>query len=147
MRVYLTGGVAIEHEEKLVEERELAGRQGRLAFAFLASERHRPIAKDELVSVVWPDTPPREIETALSAILSKLRTAFRKVSPAATVEAFTTKSTAADVWIDLEHAAIDRRGGRRTAGRQDLRRGVTRSADVIARRPFLAGEEAPGSRR
>ena len=79
MRVYLTGGVAIEHEEKLVEERELAGRQGRLAFAFLASERHRPITKDELVAVVWPDTPPREIETALSAILSKLRTAFRKV--------------------------------------------------------------------
>ncbi len=108
--------------EKLVEERELAGRQGRLAFAFLASERHRPITKDELIAVVWPDTPPREIETALSAILSKLRTALKKVSPAATVEVRSGTiqlRLPPDVWIDLEHAAnsIDEAEGALRAGK------------------------------
>ena len=78
MRIYLTGRVAIENGETLVEERELAGRQGRLAFAFLAGERHRPIPGRSWSSVVWRDTPPSEIETALNAILSKLRSALEE---------------------------------------------------------------------
>ena len=147
MRIYLTGRVAVELGEKLVEERELAGRQGRLAFAFLASERHRPITKDELIAVVWPDTPPREIETALSAILSKLRTAFRKVSPAATVEvrAGTIQlRLPPDTWIDLEHAAnsIDEAEGALRAGKICDAWSHAVTLVVIARRPFLAGEEA-----
>jgi hypothetical protein len=36
-RVYLTGRISIEHGSKMLDERELVGRQGRLAFAFLAS--------------------------------------------------------------------------------------------------------------
>ena len=105
-----------------------------MAFAFLASERHRPITKDELVAVVWPDTPPREIETALSAILSKLRTAFRKVSPAATVEVRSGTiqlRLPADAWIDLEHAAnsIDEAEGALRAGKSATR-GVTRSRSL-----------------
>ena len=108
MRIYLTGRVSIENGETLVEERELAGRQGRLAFAFLAGERHRPIPREELVSVVWRDTPPNEIETALNAILSKLRSALKKAGSTAGVEvrARTIEiRLPADVWIDLEHAA------------------------------------------
>ena len=147
MRVYLTGRVAIEQGEKLVEERELAGRQGRLAFAFLASERHRPITRDELVAVVWPDTPPREIETALSAILSKLRTAVRKVSSTATVEVRTGTiqlRLPPDTWVDLEHAAnsIDEAEGALRAGKMCDAWSHAVMLVVIARRPFLAGEEA-----
>jgi DNA-binding SARP family transcriptional activator len=148
LRIYLTGRILIEHEETLVEERELAGRQGRLALAFLASERHRPATKEELVSVVWPDAPPREIEAALNAILSKLRGALKKAAPAATIDVRTgtiQMRLPSDVWIDLEHAAnaIDEAEG---ALRSNDTRGAWSHAValvIIARRPFLPGEDAP----
>ena len=147
LRIYLTGRISIEYGETLVEERELAGRQGRLAFAFLTSERQRPISKEELTSVVWPDTPPREIETALSAILSKLRTVLKKASSGATVEVRSGTiqlRLPSDVWVDLEHAAnsIDEADGALRAGhlRDAWSHAVT--LVIIVRRPFLPGEEA-----
>ncbi len=149
LRIYLTGRVSIEYGEKLVEERDLSGRQGRLAFAFLSSERQRPVAKEELISVVWADKPPNEIETALGAILSKLRAAVKQVAPSVAGAVDVRSGTVQmrlprDVWIDLEYAAnaIDEAEGA-------LRSGDTRSAwshamalAVIARRPFLPGEDA-----
>ena len=148
MRIYLTGRILIENGQTLVEERELAGRQGRLAFAFLVSERHRPVPKEELIAVVWRDAPPNEIDTALSAILSKLRAAFKKAGStiavdvrAGTVDVRLTQ----DVWIDLEHAAnaIDEAEGALRAG--DAKRAWSDAVVlvVIARRPFLPGEDAP----
>ncbi|MGH9254572.1 MAG: hypothetical protein ACRD3C_08380 [Vicinamibacterales bacterium] len=71
LRIYLTGRIAIEHGATLLEERELAGRQGRLAFAFLAAGRHWAVSREGLTSIVWSDTPPREVDVALNAILSK----------------------------------------------------------------------------
>jgi DNA-binding SARP family transcriptional activator len=147
LRIYVTGRVLVEYGEKLVEERQLAGRQGRLAFVFLVSERHRPVTKEELISVVWPDTPPRGIETALSAILSKLRGALKKAAPTASIEVRSgtiQMRLPADVWIDLEHAAnaIDEAEG---ALRSNDARGAWSHAVtlvIIARRPFLPGEEA-----
>jgi DNA-binding SARP family transcriptional activator len=147
LRIYVTGRILVEHGETLVEERELAGRQGRLALAFLVSERQRPVTKEELISVVWPDTPPREIETALSAILSKLRGALKKAAPTAIIDVRSgtiQMRLPLGVWIDLEHAAnaIDEAEGA-------LRSNDTRSAwshavalVIIARRPFLPGEDA-----
>ena len=148
LRIYLTGRISVEFGEKLVEERELAGRQGRLALAFLVSERRRPVTKEELTSVVWPDTPPREVEAAVAAILSKLRAALRKVTPAASLEVRSGTiqlRLPSDVWIDLEHAAnsIDEAEG---AVRADDARGAWGHAVtlvIIARRPFLPGEDAP----
>ncbi len=147
LRIYLTGRISLENGERLVEERELAGRQGRLAFAFLASERQRPTTKEELTSVVWPDTPPREVESALAAILSKLRATLRKVTPAATLEVRSgtiQMRLPSSVWIDLEHAAnsIDEAEGALRAG--DARRawGHAVTLVIIARRSFLPGDEA-----
>ena len=148
-RIYLTGRICLEHGNVLVEERHLAGRQGRLAFAFLTSERHRPVSKDELIGVVWPGATPRELEASLSAILSKLRAAFKRTGLGAAAGVEVLSGTVqlrlpADVWIDLEHAAnaIDEAEGALRAG--DGRRGWGNAAALvsIARRPFLAGEEA-----
>jgi DNA-binding SARP family transcriptional activator/tetratricopeptide (TPR) repeat protein len=57
-------------------ESELPGRQGRQLFAFLALERHRRVRRTELVGVLWPERPPSSAESALSALLSKLRRAL-----------------------------------------------------------------------
>ena len=147
LRIYLTGRISVESGETLVEEREFAGRQGRLALAFLVSERHRPVTKEELTAVVWPDTRPRETETALAAILSKVRTALKKAAPTSVdVRSGTVQMRLPpDVWIDLEHAAnaIDEAEGALRADDALGAWGHAVALVIIARRPFLPGEEAP----
>jgi DNA-binding SARP family transcriptional activator len=146
LRICLTGRISLENGETLVEECELPGRQGRLAFAFLASERQRPMTKEELTSVVWPDNPPREVETALAAILSKLRAAMKKADPAAGVEVRTGTiqlRLPSDVWIDLEHAAnsIDEAEGlhilsRITSANGEHALAVQYATEIIELEPF-----------
>lgn len=149
LRIYVTGRISLEHGETLVEARDLTGRQGRHAFAFLITERHRPVPKDELISIVWPDSAPRETEDALNAILSKLRAALKKAAArAGTIDAVCGTIQArlcSDVWIDLEHAAnsIDEAEGALRSGDCHRAWGPAVAAVIIGRRPFLAGDDAP----
>jgi DNA-binding SARP family transcriptional activator len=57
-------------------ESELPGRQGRQLFAFLVLERRRRVRRAELIGVLWPERAPDSAESALSALLSKLRRAL-----------------------------------------------------------------------
>lgn len=62
-RIYLTGRIAVEHDGRVrVDERDLPGRQGRLAFVHLVAYRHRPTRRDDLMDVLWGDAPPQECE-------------------------------------------------------------------------------------
>ena len=55
LRIYLTGRVGLELDgEPVLDERHLRGKQGRLAFVYLACERTRPVPRDELAEVIWP---------------------------------------------------------------------------------------------
>src|SRR3954467_1480631 len=54
----------------------LPGRQGRLLFAYLVLNRSRGCPRDELIDVLWPEGPPAAADSALSALLSKLRPAL-----------------------------------------------------------------------
>jgi DNA-binding SARP family transcriptional activator/tetratricopeptide (TPR) repeat protein len=54
----------------------LPGRQGRLLFAYLTVNRNRGCPRDELIDVLWPEGPPAAADSALSALLSKLRRAL-----------------------------------------------------------------------
>jgi DNA-binding SARP family transcriptional activator len=149
-RIYLTGRVAIEHGATLVEEGQLTGRQGRLAFVYLAAHRHSTVGRDELIDVIWPERPPAEIEVAFSAILSKLRGALKKAglherAVLGVRMGSVALRLAGDMWIDLEAAfnAIDEAEGAIRAG-DDTRSWACANVGVsIARRPFLAPEEAP----
>ena len=147
LRIYLTGRISAEYGETLVDERALPGRQGRLAFAFIVSERQRPVTKDEFTSVVWPDAPPREVETAVAAILSKLRSTLKKATPETSLEVrlgTIQLRLPRDTWIDLEHAAnaIDEAEGALRSGDSRAAWGHAVALVAIARRPFLPGEEA-----
>src|SRR5215217_2932493 len=51
----------------------LPGRQGRLLFGYLVLNRDRDCGRAELIDALWPERPPAAADTALSALLSKLR--------------------------------------------------------------------------
>jgi DNA-binding SARP family transcriptional activator len=150
-RIYVTGQICLEDAGRLVTERDLPGRQGRLAFAFLVVNRTHPVSRDDIMSVVWPDEPPGDSDTALSAILSKLRAAFRTLgwdAQACDIQSHSgtlTLRTPNDTWIDIEAAAnaIDQAEG--ALRRQDYRGawGDANIAASIARRPFLPHADAP----
>jgi DNA-binding SARP family transcriptional activator len=150
-RIYLTGRVAIENDGNLIDERQLTGRQGRLAFVFLAIHRHRVIRRDELVTAIWGNAPPNEVETALSAILSKLRSSFRKAGLPTKESGIAVRlGTAelrlpAETWIDIEAAsnAVDEAEGALRKGESRIAWSHSNVVVAIARRPFLQDEDAP----
>jgi DNA-binding SARP family transcriptional activator len=147
-RIYLTGTVAIEHAGTLVDERKLPGRQGRLAFVYLVVHRTAPVTRDDLTQIIWPDEPPPELDSALSAILSKLRAAFREARLPAALDHHLGAlhvRLPPDLRVDIEDAAsaMDEAEG---AWRQRDARSAWAHANVVVavtRRPFLAREEAP----
>ena len=116
----------------------LPGRQGRLLFAYLAVHRDRACPRPELVDVLWPEAPPASADTALSALLSKLRRALG--DGVLTGRSELRLAFDGDVWIDVEHAAAAAR--RAEAARQD---GDWRAAGAAARDVLsaLAGEFLP----
>jgi SARP family transcriptional regulator, regulator of embCAB operon len=150
-RIYLTGQVSVENGGTLIDERDFPGRQGRLAFVFLAIDRHRPVRRDELISAIWRDEPPNEVDGALGSILSKLRGALQKVglgTERACIEVrrgCVELRLPSDTWVDVEAAinAIDEAEGAMRA--RDLPRawGSSNVVVTIARRTFLSDEEAP----
>jgi DNA-binding winged helix-turn-helix (wHTH) protein len=74
----ISSQVRIEHGQTLLGERDLLGRQGRVALALLVAERDRPVTRDELAEELWLDDPPPTWEKAAMAVVSKLRAALRR---------------------------------------------------------------------
>lgn len=148
-RIYLTGRLAVEHAGELIlDEAAFPGRQGRLVFAYLAVDVQRPVPRAELTDVLWGDSPPREAETTLSAVLSRLRALLRRIPSGASMAV--QNGTIAlrfplDAWLDVEGAtnAIDEAEGARRRGDQAAAWSHANIAAAIARRPFLPSEEAP----
>ena len=74
IRIYLTGRVGLEvNGQVLINQTQIRGKQGRLAFAYLVHERTRTVPKEELATIIWPDEMSPDWEGALSAITSRIR--------------------------------------------------------------------------
>jgi DNA-binding SARP family transcriptional activator len=142
LRVYLTGKVAVEDGDLLVPERWFPGRQGRLAFAVLAWGRERAISIDELADIVWDGQPPNAWQTALRALVSKLRTALGGSANIEHAFGCYQLRLPADAWVDVEAcgAAIHDAETAFREGEFQLAMGSALVANAIARRPFLAGD-------
>lgn len=65
------GRLAVTWKGRRIES-ELPARQGRLLFVFLVVGRSRPISRDELLEVLWPNPSPGG-EASLRSLLSRLR--------------------------------------------------------------------------
>lgn len=150
MRIYLTGRITLETAERLVEQADFPGQQVRVAFAYLACERKRPVSRSELAEVLWPAHQPPSWDSALSAVVSKLRSLLSKVGPAGFAPVTSASGCyelrlPADCWIDLEAAAdsIHAAEAALAAAEPERAYGPSAVAHHIARRPFLAGSEGP----
>ena len=116
-RIYLCGRVTVERNGRTLSEAALGGRQGRLLFAFLGTRRTQPVSKAHLIDAIWgPRTPP-SVETAINALVSKLRAALRKLGVprphGVASDVGTYQFVVPSAWIDIEDArtAIDRAEG------------------------------------
>lgn len=124
-------------------EHELPGRQGRLLFVFLVCNRLRPTSRAELVDALWPHDLPAAADSALSALLSKLRRAVGTHALDGRSELRLVLS--ADAFVDYEAAeeALHRAESavRREAWADAW--GPARVALHTATRGFLTGDDAP----
>jgi DNA-binding SARP family transcriptional activator len=122
-------------------EGKLPGRQGRLALAFLGTHRERPVRRDELLGAIWPGTPPPAADSALRALLSKLR----KVLAPAQVEGRDEQRLVLPPGsvIDIEHArrAIHRAESAIASCDWAAAWGPSQVTLMTARRGFMPGEE------
>jgi DNA-binding SARP family transcriptional activator len=146
LRIYLTGNVALAHGDLLVPDRSLPGPQGRLALALLALERRDAVAASRLADIIWQDEPPASAETALRAIVSKLRRVLAGTGAECSIGAAFgcyQLRLPVDTWIDVEAAGAAVHDAEVAMRRGDLvaANGDALVAVTIARRPFLEGTE------
>ena len=141
-RIHLCGRFTVRLGGVRLED-ALPGRQGRTLFAFLVAHRRHLTPRQELLGVLWPDQVPSAADSALAALLAKLRRIVgsdvvdgrhdvRLVLPA-------------HAWIDVEAAqeALHRSESAIALHEWAQAWGPARVASHIAARGFLPGYEAP----
>ena len=149
LRISLAGRLAVEADGRSVDTGGL-GRLGRIALAYLVSERHRPVTRDELADALWGDDLPRSWETSLRGVALRLRGVLGAAGLVPT-EALTSAlgcwqlALPADAEVDIEAAVahVPRAEQALATGRPDEARQLAGRAAAVAGRGFLA--EAAGS--
>lgn len=147
VRAYLSGRMSLEVGPRRVQADRFPGQQGRVAFACLTLERARPVTRAELAEVVWPGRLPAAWESALSAIISKLRSVLAKTGLGPNVltggRGYYELHLPSQSWVDVEAAAEAIHDAEAALKSADPRRayGPSAVAHHIARRPFLPGEQ------
>lgn len=140
-RIQLCGRYALDDCGTRVDGR-LPGRQGRLLLAYLVVNWDRTVTRDELAFALWGDELPHDLETCLSAVLSKVR---RVVGPArlqgrGELRFLPDEETFVDVHYAIE--ALHRAEAHAAAGRFGDAWQPSHTSYHIARRRFLLGHEA-----
>ena len=96
VEVGLTGRVALQGDDGAVGGSGL-GAPAQLACAYLVLERRRPVSRDELADVLWPDDLPRSWKQLVRHAIAQIRVAFREAGLTPT-EALTTASGGRWTW-------------------------------------------------
>ena len=108
----------------------LPGRQGRLLFAYLVLNRDRDCGRPELIDLLWPEHPPAAAETALSALLSKLRRALGDGTLVGRSELRLVP--AGEVRVDVEEAEAATARGEAAIDAYDWTRATEEARTVLA---------------
>ena len=141
LRVQVCGALAIERDGQRLDGL-LPGRQGRLLFAYLVVNRHRPAPRDEVAEALWREPDPAAVDARLNPLLSKLR----RVLGADSVDGRSAlRLCLPEAWVDLEAAAEAIHRAESAVAQRDWARawGPALTALFAAERGFLPGEDAP----
>ncbi len=148
VRLYLTGRLVVEGPEGVADATTLPGRQGVRAVCALGLAGNSPLRREQLAVALWEDDPPPSWDNALSAVVSKVRTALGEIGldPATVlpvVGGCYELRLPAGSWIDVEVARnrLDRAEGALRAGDADTAWSEATVATSVLRRPLLPGEE------
>jgi DNA-binding SARP family transcriptional activator len=135
-RIQLCGRLVARIEGERIED-ALPGRQGRLAFAYLAANRRTTVTRDELEDALWSGSAGSD---RLSPLLSKLRQVVPLEGRGDLRLALPDRA-----WIDVEAAAEGLHRAEGAVAQEDFKAawGPARVAQHVATRVFLPGEEAP----
>jgi DNA-binding SARP family transcriptional activator/DNA-binding beta-propeller fold protein YncE len=148
LRVFLAGRVAVEANDRVIDEGRFPGRQGRLLFAYLVDARGRPVPRDELAEVLWEESPPATWEKALTVIASKVRSLLADSG----VDGATALTSAfgcyrlelpEGAWVDViaaEDAAQEAEDALSAADPDRAKAEGMLAASLVAR-PFLPGDD------
>jgi DNA-binding SARP family transcriptional activator len=149
VRIYVAGTVAVELPLVIISERDLPGSQGRTILAMLAAEHRRPLSRHQIADELWPGGLPRSWETALRAVISKLRTALAAGAAGEDLidNAFGCYQLRCPpgFWLDLEAAAAALHAAETDLARADAAAAAVNAkvACLITSRPFLPGVSSP----
>lgn len=141
-RIQVCGRLAIELAgEELTSK--LPGGQARILFTYLIVCRARAARREELVEALWPYRAPAGADGALSALLSRLRSALGAEVLCGRGELHL--QLPGDAWVDLEAAEEAIHRAEAAVARADWARGWGPSlvALLTARRGFLPGADLP----
>lgn len=141
-RIQLCGRLAVELLGRDLTATLPAG-QAQVLFTYLTVTRALPSGRDELVEALWPYRPPAGADTALSALLSRLRSVLG-------TDVLSGRSEIRlrlphDAWVDLEAAeeAIHRAEAAVTQGEWARGWGPSLVALFTARRGLLPTKDLP----
>jgi SARP family transcriptional regulator, regulator of embCAB operon len=141
-RIQLCGLLAVELLGRDLTAKLPAG-QAQVLFTYLTVTRALPTGRDELVEALWPFRPPAGADTALSALLSRLRSVLGADVLHGRSEIQLRLPN--DAWIDLEAAeeAIHRAEAAVMQGEWARGWGPSLVALFTARRGFLPRQDLP----
>ena len=147
LRIYLTGRLALEWNGNLFEQSAFGGRQGALVFARLLMPRGSAVGRDDLAALLWDEAPPNAWDSALNAVVSKLRVLLARagldksrVMPSAL--GCYQLNLPADAWLDVEAAfdSLHAAEGMLKRSRYQDAWAAAQVAYHIYKRPFLPAE-------
>ncbi len=147
-RVYLTGGIAVEHGAALVTGAVVSTRQAQLVLAALAWRPGKAVDRQRLREVLWPDEPPPSADTAIATVVSSLRHALAPtgLSVSTAWSAYTLAGDDGDApWVDVDAArrSLHAAEGALHAGRMPDVYAASGVVTSITRRTLLAGIDGP----
>jgi DNA-binding SARP family transcriptional activator len=141
VRVQICGTLVVQVDGRRVDG-DLPGRQGQHLLVYLAANRARAVSRDELIDALWPSGLPAKPESALSVLLSKMRSVL---GPASIEGRSHVRLALHPVRIDFETAATAVHDAESAIAREDWP-GAWAPARVAlhtASRDILAGSDAP----